>query len=590
MASTFCLPKHVVDSFLQKLKSGEINPEKLTNMTSKERNSFFAGIVGATNATKVNALFESKLLLKNQQLGIINWAKQVTGISKVTKMDMISRVERMTEILTPETEDAFLNDLVNQRLKIDVTYEEAGKIADLSKRLTETRDAIPEGSPDGSPQRLDYGASLVTFQKYTQGLKLEAKALTPTELLTSPLVMAQRVSGVLKSTKASMDASFALRQGYVTLITNPDIWSKNFIKSFEIWKNDLKGVNAQGMDGLDLIKAEVFSRANAINGNYQKLGLDIGLQSEEAFPEAIQTKIPKLGMLYKGSMDAFNGAMLRMRADLADRLIADAISQGVTDLSTSGIGALANSMTGRGHVKMLEGQAKAVNALVFSIRYFKAQLDTLTFGLTNPNIKGTPAARTAARNSLKVLGTITGILLLAKALDPDSVELNPKSTKFGKVYVPVGDKRVGIDVTAGLRTLIILGSRLLIPTKHKGKWGLWWKDSKDRWHNIWDGGYGQPTVVDFLVRYMQGKSSPGLRSLTNLWEQKKWDGEKPTVLGEAWDLISPISITNAFETMKTTEGENLFIRMILFGLNMMGASAKEDKAFKKKTGKSRPIN
>lgn len=589
MASTFCLPKHTVDKFLEKLKSGEINPEKLMGMTSKERNAFFVPIVGETNAAKVNALFESKLLLKNQQLGIINWAKQLTGISKVTKMDMISKIERMTELLTPETEDAFLNDLVNQRLKIDVTYEEAGKIADLSQRLTAARDAIPEGSPDGSPQRLDYGAALVTFQKYLKGLKLEAKALTPTELMTSPLVIAQKTSGVLKSLKASMDASFALRQGYVTLITNPDIWSENFIKSFEIWKNDLKGVDAQGMDGLDLIKAEVFSRENAVNGNYQKIGLDIGLESEEAFPEAIQTKIPKLGVLYKGSMDAFNGAMLRMRADLADRMIEDAISQGVTDLDASGLGALANSMTGRGDVKLLESQAKTVNALIFSIRYFKAQLDILSFGLTNPKIRGTPAAKTAAKNSLKVLGTITGLLLLAKILDPDSVDLDTRSTKFGKIYVPVGNKRVGIDVTAGLRTLIILASRVF-PSLHKGKWGVWWKDSRGRYHNVWDHEYGKPTQIDFLVRFGLGKASPGARTLLNLWERKRWDGEEVTVLGEAWDLISPISITNAIETLKTTEGENLFIRMILTGLNMMGASAKEDKKFRKNRGKGKPVN
>ena len=75
-----CLPKHVVDIFLKKLKAGEINPEQLADMSSKERNTFFASFLGKENAAKVNASFESKLLLKNQQLGIINWAKNVAGI------------------------------------------------------------------------------------------------------------------------------------------------------------------------------------------------------------------------------------------------------------------------------------------------------------------------------------------------------------------------------------------------------------------------------------------------------------------------------------------------------------------------------
>ncbi len=45
-------------------------------MSSADRHAFFSKIVGEDHAGPVNALFESKLLLKDQQRGLINWAKK----------------------------------------------------------------------------------------------------------------------------------------------------------------------------------------------------------------------------------------------------------------------------------------------------------------------------------------------------------------------------------------------------------------------------------------------------------------------------------------------------------------------------------
>jgi len=216
----FCLPKHVVDDFLGKLKSGEINPEQLIDMTSEERNSFFASFMGETNAPRVNALFESKLLLKNQQLGIVNWAKQVSGIKPEVKRDLLSRVQKMTRILQPKDMDSFLSDLAAQRLGFGITMEEAGKISDLAKTTAEKKNLIPENSPIGSPERIEYGTALALFKEYIGGLKAEAKKLSAKELLISPGELLQTIAGTTKSIAASLDNSFFGRQGLVTLIIN----------------------------------------------------------------------------------------------------------------------------------------------------------------------------------------------------------------------------------------------------------------------------------------------------------------------------------------------------------------------------------
>jgi hypothetical protein len=64
---------------LDALKNNEIDPAKLADMTSAERRDFFTKIVGEDDAKDVNALFESKLLLKNQQTGLLelvrNWRR-----------------------------------------------------------------------------------------------------------------------------------------------------------------------------------------------------------------------------------------------------------------------------------------------------------------------------------------------------------------------------------------------------------------------------------------------------------------------------------------------------------------------------------
>ena len=67
MPAAFCLTKQQVEKLKKAFTSKELNPDMLSDMTSEERHAKFSSYVGKTNATQVNALFESKLLLKNQK-------------------------------------------------------------------------------------------------------------------------------------------------------------------------------------------------------------------------------------------------------------------------------------------------------------------------------------------------------------------------------------------------------------------------------------------------------------------------------------------------------------------------------------------
>ncbi len=170
----FCLPKFASEIFKQKLISGEIDPMKLNELSSAERRSFFETFLSPDHAQQTNALFESKLLLKNQQEGLINWAKQLSGLKPEAKRDLISRVSKMDELLNPANEEGFLADLAAQKLGTSVTLDEARNITELSKNVQNTKTQIAPDSPLRSPERLQYGTSLALFKEYIEGLKNEA--------------------------------------------------------------------------------------------------------------------------------------------------------------------------------------------------------------------------------------------------------------------------------------------------------------------------------------------------------------------------------------------------------------------------------
>ena len=173
----FCLPEFATQKFLAALKSGEIDPAKLAEMTSDERRAAFADIVGESNAKEVNAQFESKLLLKNQQVGFINWAKNVAGLKPEVTRDLVSRVQKMTDVLTPENEDAFYKDLAEKKLGVGVSHEEAGQIADMAQKTTDALEAM-KGTPAGSPERIAYGRQLMDFNDYVQSLKPDGRTFS----------------------------------------------------------------------------------------------------------------------------------------------------------------------------------------------------------------------------------------------------------------------------------------------------------------------------------------------------------------------------------------------------------------------------
>jgi hypothetical protein len=577
-----CLPKQLVDKFLEKLKSGELNPEKLSEMTSLERNTYFSSFLGAEKGKMVNVLFESKLLLKNQQQGMINWAKKVAGMKPEAKRDLLSRIERLEKLLTDKEIEQYLGDLVSQRLGFEITEAQKNKIWDLAEQVETLKEKIPENSPDGSAERMAYGRAFVDFIDYTNDLRAEGKKLSIKEKLKPENIPGAIIEagGVSKSLKSFLDNSALFRQGWKTLLTNPTTWFKNAKATY----GDI--VRTLGkQEVLREIRANIVSRANY--ELMKKADLDIGIR-EEAFPSVGLEKVPLLGRIYKASEVAYTGFLYKMRADVFDKYMDIASKSGIdiTDVNQlKPIGKVVNSLTGRGHLAGLEKSSKVVNNFFFSPRLMKANFDFLTAHFFQKGI--TPFTRKmAATNLLKVVAGTAAVLTIAEAVNPGSVEKDPRSADFGKIKV--GNTR--FDVSGGMGSMLTLAMRLATLSSKSTTTGLVSK--------LNSGEYGATTGADVLYNFFENKLSPATAVIKNLLKGETFKGEKVTIGGELKNLYMPITLDNAMELYKDPNAANFILGLMAdahgistntysYGNNWNNSTSKEMEKFKKRVGQEK---
>lgn len=580
MPSLVCIPKNVAMALKTRLKSGEITPAKLAKMTSKERNTYFKKFLGEDYAASVNALYESKRLLKDQQRGLVTWLETVSGLKPEAKRMLIDRVKNMKKFLSPGEKEDFLQDLAAQKLGVGVTRDEAGEIATYAKayeehlaeykKLTEELRTPQKPNavlPEDDPIRLKIGEARVKFENYVAELKRDANKRTIRDWRTTPLRSLggqfSDIGGLAKSLKASLDLSFTLRQGFKAMIAHPDKWAKSVVDGFDmafrqLWK---KGTND---DIINALKAEIYGRENSLNGNYKKMGLDLGTV-EEAYPTSLPEKVPLLGRVYKASETAFNGMAYRLRADIADELVRSLGRSGrdTTDKALlHSIGEYTNSLTGRGSLGRAEGFAKHFNNLFFSPKFFKSNLDFLTAHMADPNMD--PALKKRAlTNLLKTVVAVGAGLAFAKAINPDAVNFDATSSDFGKVKV--GNTRV--DVTAGLSSIINLFYRSADITARGATQGKLKLGEKKYDKNN--------PLGEIALSFTQNKLAPLPRTLgVDLAAGKDFNGNPVNLTSVdglknlGIDLMAPLPVSNFIELANDKESIGVILGTMLDGLGV----------------------
>ncbi len=541
----YCLPRNLANTFIGKLKDGSINPVKLAEMSSEQRRTFFQTFMGEIHAKHTNSLFESKLLLKNQQRGMITWAKTISGLKPEAQRDILSRVNKMTEILNPASEKAFLEDLVAHKLQTKVTITEANKIAELAKVTAEKKETMINGG-----DRLEYGRAAVAFGNYVNELKENAKKMTISEQLKSPIKIISDIGGLSRSLKASMDNSALFRQGWKTLWTNPGIWTKNAIKSFSDIARTIGGKNI-----INEVKADIVSRTNYDKMRKSKLAI---ATIEEEFPSGLPERIPAIGRFYKASQDAYTAFLYKQRADIFDKYMEIAEKSGIDiddKMQLESIGKLVNSLTGRGNLGVLEPAANVINNVFFSPRLLKSNIDVLTAHIFDKNVSGF-AKKQAAINLVKIISGTSAILVIANAARPGSIDKDPKSADFGKIKI--GNTR--FDVSGGMASIVTLASRLITNSTKSSTTGLV--------KQLGTGEYGVSDRLDVVYNFFENKLAPMYSVIKTLATGRDWEGKKPTVGSIIEDLFVPIVVTNYKELKDDPQSADMLLAMMAEGLGI----------------------
>jgi hypothetical protein len=550
-------------------------------MTSEARHKALSEIVGEGQAKFVNAEFERKLLLKNQQAGYLTWAKKVAGITPAVRRDLISRIEKMDKVLDPTEERAFLQDLADVKLGFQVNAEEAKQITNMSRKLQDLEaKRKPDGTFPSEKDRMDYGYAKVDMGKYLATKKLQAEKLGIKDTIFShPVDNISRLAGVAKSVRASFDNSAIFRQGWKTLWTNPITWQRNARKTF----SDLARVGIKNEDVQREVMADIVSRPNY--DKYAKMKLALG-NIEEEFPASLQNNIPVIGRPFKASEAAYENFLYRTRADIADTYLKIAESTGVNINDPNelrSMGEVINSLTGRGGLGRHEGSQlpKTLNNVFFSVRFLKSNIDTLTVHAADRNLSAF-ARKKAATNLLKVISGTAAILTIANAMRPGSVEWDPRSSNFGKIKIG----NTTFDVTGGMGSIVTLAGRQI-----KGQT----KSSTTGVITDYGSGFGQTSRLDGVFDFITGKFSPAAGVGRDILNGKDFNGNKPTIKSTAGNLFVPMPITNGVQNYQDPNSAPLLMTIIADGLGISASTntptrnvsqnlSKTQKAFKDKVG------
>ena len=572
----FCLPPQYVDKMKSAIRSGKLNPAKLNAMTSTQRREFLSTIVGKGNAKEVNLLFERKLLLKNQEKAMTDWARETTGMSKEAKEKTLEKIkqtyaEKKRRLENPRENEKFLNeitsDVYSKKMKTDITLEEAQKITELSADVTKYRENMNADFTFKTKQDgINYGASKVAFENYTNSLRSDALK-RPLLLPTSPAkaiedfrIAFNFIADNSRALKATFDNSFWGRQG-VKVLFDPRFtgkWAKNFARSFKDIAQIMKSGTKKGDAIIDATKAEIYSRKNYLNGRYE-LGKKLDVKGvEEEFPTSLPSRIPVLGRFFKAAEVAYEAGAMRLRADVADTMykMAEKVGRDMKNkVDVGDINQVVNSMTGRGGLPIGESYQALANKAFFSIKFLKANLDTLFSPITLLKDPRSFAKQQAAKNLLSIVSVVGSILGIAKALNPESVSFDPRSANFGKIKL--GNTR--FDITGGMGSIVTLLSRILTQSSTSSITGKVTKLGE---------GYGAPDGMDVFWNFTENKFSPLLGVIADITKQETFEGNKPGFLSTAKGLTVPIIMEEGATAIQDEKSANLMLVLMADALGI----------------------
>lgn len=172
----FCIPRNLVQKLKESALKGEVNIAELYKMTSEERRNFFSKFTDENVGKLLNTEFE-KAMVSKQKTALTDWAKSVFSPKEKAKpvyKNILDKINSLNEegILTPETEDAFLEDLVSDKLGVSVTPEEIKIISEKAKVVQEAQEKLGNdlGNPNKEQENMDFFEAKKDIDDYLQSV------------------------------------------------------------------------------------------------------------------------------------------------------------------------------------------------------------------------------------------------------------------------------------------------------------------------------------------------------------------------------------------------------------------------------------
>jgi len=604
-----CIPREVAEKFKDALAKGRLNQrggikfsDILEAPDTQSRIRMLEPIVGSGAEIAVN-LIEQKLILKNKVVGLKNAIAKLTNEGRYNPEKIVELKKKLEEyqelqrerILSPKEEQTFLGSLADKILGTEITKQEAQTLFELETKAQELRQGI-ENTPRGSSERVKYGSAKVVYEKYIEQLKtgnqrnilrmlkdwgkevkIQFSENAPKTVMRVLTDVIGEIGDLSTSFVATLDNSFLGRQGAITLIEKPSIWWNMSKKSFQDFSSKLKGGQP-----LDVLMADIYSRDNFLNGRYEEAKLFP--KTEEQFPTSLPERIPFLGRAFGASEVAFKGSAIRARADLFDLFINTAEKNGVeiTPEIIKDFGTQVNSITARGKMGQIGG-SKIVNLTLWAPKMLKADWDILTAHTFGVGLENPIARKQAALRIAKVALTTAGTVAIINAINPGSVETDPRSSEFMKVRV--GNTTINIPFIRGMGQIVVLISRIITQQSKNSMTGVITE--------LNSGEYGSKTLLDVGLDFLINKTKPLVHAGIDVARGKDISGDKPT-LGSVLSGLIPISIQNFLDVGGTDTLEAVignFLDLIgvgsntyIPGTNWESSGSQEMEQFKQQVG------
>ncbi|KKM18888.1 hypothetical protein LCGC14_1661190, partial [marine sediment metagenome] len=336
------------------------------------------------------------------------------------------------------------------------------------------------------------------------------------------------IAGLPRAIMSSYDLSGTFRQGAFILASRPQLLPK-------MMKTQIKSLMSEkwALEADDAIRA--MRNGSTSTGLGIQHGLDIldfdgraMSKLEEAFPSMLARNIPGI----RRSERAFVNGLNYLRASQWNAISAPALAAGASAKSLQGIARLSNVMSGRGTLGPLQNYGPFLNTLLFSpkLQMSKFQLPAMLLD-KNPYVR-----KEAARGLVNFLVAGGAVLTGLKTAGLGEVELDPRSSDFGKLKVKGTDTR--LDIWTGYSQWLRFFAQLTNAER------------KTASGNIQPVGRGE-----IVARMGQSKSSPAFGLLVDILRGEDFMGRKlftdtTGALDQVKNRLAPLFIQDLYDAIE----------------------------------------